>query len=299
MKRIFCFLGLLSVAFLCAQTMLAQTSTLVPLRILTYNIRHGADMHDVMNLDRQATIIKDCEADVVGLQEVDSVTSRSGKVNEAAYLAEKCGMSGVFGRAIDYGGGKYGVAILSKETPLSVKNIPLPGAEKRTLLVCEFENYVFACTHLDLVESNRMASMNIIVEEAAKWDKTFFICGDWNDVPDSKLLTALKKKFVIMSSTTNGLSYPADAPTKCIDYVACYGRNAYMRNSVVLNEPEASDHRPVLVDVMYRIKASGVDSPDETGQNAEIFDLWGRKVAHPEKLAKGVYITKGRKMLKR
>ena len=165
------------------------------LRLMTYNIRHGAGMDDVIDLDRQANVIRDATPDVVGLQEVDSCVKRSGYIPEAAVLGNKLGMYSTFGPAIPLTGGKYGVAVLSKEQPLSVRNIPLPGTEKRTLLVCEFEEYVFATTHLDLTEENRLASLPIIIEEATRWDKPFFICGDWNDEPSSTLIKNLKKSF--------------------------------------------------------------------------------------------------------
>lgn len=254
MKRIIIHLLLLNAALLGSLSVRAQATTQEPITILTYNIRHGAGMDNAMNLERQAAIIKACETDVVGLQEVDSVTNRSGMIDEAAYLAQENNMVGTFGRAIDFDGGKYGVAILSKENPLSVKNIPLPGAEPRTLLVCEFEQYVFACTHLDLEEANRLASVDIIVNEAKTWAKPFFLCGDWNDKPDSELLERMKESFTILNNTNaedllypTYLSFPANEPTICLDYVAGFGQNFEKRSSEVLNEPEASDHRPVLV----------------------------------------------------
>ena len=46
-------------------------------------------------------------------------------------------------------------------------------------------------------------------------------------------------------------SYPADMPVDCIDYIAIFkGRQAEVMESTVVNEPEASDHRPVLVRVV-------------------------------------------------
>lgn len=254
MKRIVFHLILLHMALLGSLSMLAQTKAPETITMLTYNIRHGAGMDNAMNLERQAAIIKACKADVVALQEVDSVTNRSGMIDEAAYLAQENEMVGTFGRAIDFDGGKYGVAILSKEKPLSVKNIPLPGAEPRTLLVCEFEQFVFACTHLDLEEVNRLASVEIIVNEAKTWDKQFFLCGDWNDMPDSQFMERMKEWFTILSNTNGDdvlyptfLSFPADEPNRYLDYVAGFGQNVVKRSSEVLNEPEASDHRPVLV----------------------------------------------------
>ena len=192
---------------------------------MTYNIRHGAGMDDVIDLDRQAKVIADGTPDVVGLQEVDSCVKRSSYIHQAAVLAKSLGMYSTFGPAIPLTGGKYGVAILSKEKPMSVRNIPLPGKEKRTLLVCEFEEYVFACTHLDLEEANRLTSLNIILEEAVRWDKPFFICGDWNDYPNSTLITKMKKSFVFLNNiadNSTNYTFPARKPTSKIAMVFSY-----------------------------------------------------------------------------
>lgn len=233
------------------------------MRIMTYNIQHGAGTDDVIDLDRQAAVIQGAAPEVVGLQEVDSCVKRSGYVHQAAVLAKSLGMYCTFGPAIPLTGGKYGVAVLSREKPLSHHIIPLPGNEKRVLLVCEFQEYVFATTHLALEEENRLISRDIILEEAARWDKPFFICGDWNDTPTSPLITGLKKSFVFLNSITNtsaNYTFPAGNPKSIIDYIACYGKAVRsIRKRQVLNEPKASDHRPVLVDVRFD-GATGIES---------------------------------------
>ena len=272
-------------------------SEIITLRVMTYNIRHGAGMDDVVDLDRQAKIIQDARPDIVGLQEVDSIVPRSGKVDETAYLAEHLGMYGTYGPAIPLSGGKYGVAILSKERPLSVHNIPLPGKEHRTLLVCEFQDYVFATTHLDLEEENRLASLPIIIEEASRHEKPFFICGDWNDEPGSKLITTMKKNFVFMNNitdTSSSYTFPANKPTITIDYIASLGRVfRSVRSKKVINEPVASDHRPVFLEVrfdqptdVHSVTANEGNLPAE-----DIYDLTGKKVTN-KKLSPGVYIQK-------
>ena len=275
----------------------------ITLRLMTYNIRHGAGMDDVVDLERQAKVIQNNQPDVVGLQEVDYIVPRSGKVDETAYFADYLGMYGTFGPAIPLSGGKYGVAILSKEQPLSVSNTPLPGKEKRTLLVCEFQNYVFACTHLDLEESNRLASLPIIIEEASRWDKPFFICGDWNDTPSSTLITTMKQDdtFVFLNRLSNSSSsytFPAKNPNRVIDYIASYG-NVVRSISVrkVIANSVSSDHRPVLVSVVID-GPTGISSPlEKTVEESACYDLCGRKVAGH--LRNGIYIANGNKILVR
>ena len=294
--------------FRVASMLFAQQDDVMSLRIMTYNIQHGAGMDDVIDLNRQAKVIGDATPDVVGLQEVDSCVKRSNRVHQVAVLAKSLGMYSTFGPAIPLTGGKYGVAILSKEKPLSYHNIPLPGSEKRTLLVCEFQEYVFACTHLDLEEANRLLSFDIIVEEAARWDKPFFICGDWNDNPNSKLITLMKKNFIFLSNITDNSSnytFPARTPKNIIDYIASYGRVVKsVRKRQVINEPEASDHRPVRLEIRMDRYTTRIPSLREDDVELPafapdaVYDLSGRRMSDVQ-LKKGICLRKGKKILVR
>ncbi|MBP5573222.1 MAG: endonuclease/exonuclease/phosphatase family protein [Bacteroidales bacterium] len=217
-----------------------------PIKVMTYNVRHCAGMDRVVDYDRTAEVILQQQPDVVALQELDSMTGRSGPCDQLGALASRTGYVPVFGAAIDYDGGKYGVGILCSQTPLSTKRIPLPGEEPRVLLVVELKDYVIACTHLDLEPEARMASIPLIKEEAKQWKKPFLLAGDWNDTPDSELVSELQRAFTILSSPE--VSYPADQPQECLDYVASYkNRRTRVLKSMVIDEPAASDHRPVVV----------------------------------------------------
>lgn len=216
------------------------------LQVMSYNVRHCAGMDWVVDYDRTAAVIAQQQPDVVALQEIDSMTGRSGHRDQLDELASRIQYHPVFGPAIDYDGGKYGVGILTRETPLSWRRIPLPGEEPRVLLVVELKDYVIACTHLDLDAEKRLESVLLIIEEAQCWKKPFILAGDWNDTPDSELIQAMTTFFTLLSG--NEPTYPADEPTECIDYVAIYNDWSFeVVESKVINEPEASDHRPLMV----------------------------------------------------
>ena len=309
-KGYFLSSSLFLLLLLICQTISSQEDY-ISVRMLTYNIQHGAGTDGVVDLDRQATVIESADVEVVGLQEVDSCVKRSGYIPEAAVLAQKLGMYSTFGGAIPLTGGKYGVAILSKEPPLTG---------------CEFQEYVFATTHLDLDEEQRLASLPVILEEAASWgDKPFIICGDWNDEPTSTLIKTMKKDgFVMLNYPANpGSTYytfPAGKPNRIIDYIASYGRVVRsVRRRQVLNEPAASDHRPVLVEVRLNQYTTGITAPEAsalgmTDAPEELYDLSGRRVGGlrttedgqwtadggqssmlSDKLPKGIYILKNKK----
>ena len=215
-------------------------------KVMSYNVRHCAGMDWVMDYDRTANVIAEQQPDVVALQELDSMTGRSGQLYQLGELADRTKFFPVFGSAIDYDGGKYGVGILTREQPLSVKRIPLPGEEPRVLLVVETMDYVLACIHLDLEEEARLASVPLIVEEAQRWQKPFLLAGDWNDTLGSELLHEMTKHFTLLSGEAP--TYPADEPTDCIDFIAIFKtNNAETWEANVVDEPEASDHRPLMV----------------------------------------------------
>ena len=220
------------------------------LQVMSYNVRHCAGMDLVVDYGRTASVIVQQQPDVVALQELDSMTGRSGHRDQLDELASRTGYHPIFGAAIDFDGGQYGVGILSHEIPLSIRRIPLPGEEPRVLLVVELEDYVIACTHLDLDEAQRLASVPLIVEEAQQWQKPFLLVGDWNDTPDSELLEVMTQHFTVLSG--DEATYPADEPTECIDYVAVFDGRAKAIESHVIDEPAASDHRPLVVRVMLR-----------------------------------------------
>jgi endonuclease/exonuclease/phosphatase family metal-dependent hydrolase len=227
----------------------AQNSTL---RLLSYNIRNGKGMDNKVDYDRTATVLKNSKADIIALQELDSVTKRNGGENTIQVLADKTGLFQVYGSAIPYQGGKYGVGILSKQKPLKYYTVPLPGREEeRVLLIAEFTKYVIFCTHLSLTAEDRIASIAIINEQAEKFRKPIYLLGDLNAEPASKAITSLKQKWKMLSGEEP--TFPATLPKKCIDFIFTYkSKKAKVRSSEVLNEPVTSDHRPVLVEVVRK-----------------------------------------------
>lgn len=223
------------------------------LRIMSYNIRNCRGIDNVFDIGRTAEAIRKADADFIALQEVDSVTNRSQGISIADTLATLCNMKRYYSAAIDYDGGKYGVAILCKEKANATYGMPLPGSEEsRTILIAEYPDFFFASTHLSLTEEDRLASLAIIDSIAAKAEKPFIIAGDLNDDPQSRFFDNMLRNWDILSHTDR-FTFPADNPYATIDYIAIFRKkagNVKKTNATVIDEPEASDHRPVAVSVM-------------------------------------------------
>jgi len=220
-------------------------------RIMSYNIQHGHGMDDQINLERTADLIRSENLDVVAIQELDSCCKRTDFVDQPNELARLTGMHMSFAPAIDFQGGRYGVGILSREKPLSVHRIPLPGkGEARVLLMIEMDKYVMACTHLALTEADRMASIPIIIEAAQSYEKPFLLAGDWNDKPQSDFIQAMKQHFTLLSDT-DMFTFPSDVPKSCIDYIGLFlpsPKNLKVREQAVIHT-QNSDHLPIEVEI--------------------------------------------------
>ena len=128
------FLRILLPAAVCGLLLGACTQRQTTLKFMSYNIRNGRGIDNVQDLGRVAEIINRTAPDIVALQELDSVTGRMAGRFIPGELGEMTGMHARFCRAIDYDGGAYGVGLLSRDEPLAVRRIPLPGREESRVL---------------------------------------------------------------------------------------------------------------------------------------------------------------------
>ena len=230
-----------------------QTGTL---RLMSYNVHHCEGMDGKVDCARTAAAISREKPDFVGLQEVDVKVPRSMQLDEPAELARHTGMHATFAKAIDYNGGEYGVAVLSKEEPLSTIRRQLPGPERRVMLLCEFNDCWFGTMHLDgrTVDGDpapaHVMSVPTISNEVVKCasgGKPVFLTGDWNATPKEKAVAMMEKFVTILNDTskpTNGNLQ------RCIDYIVVdkAHEDAFrIRDVRVVMDTMTSDHKPVVV----------------------------------------------------
>jgi endonuclease/exonuclease/phosphatase family metal-dependent hydrolase len=230
-------------------------------RVLTYNIHHGEGIDGLIDLRRLANVVTGVHPDLVALQEVDQATQRVGGLNELSELARLTGMHSVFGKAMDFLGGEYGVAVLSRWPVLRSHNDPLPSVtdrEPRTALTVEVNAGVggprieFTCTHLDQGRDpeNRLAQARSLNAQLVREDgAAAILAGDMNARPDSDVMALFNAYW------TNALAddpvqspLPLARPRLRVDYILVRPTTGWhVTESRILDEPVASDHRPVLV----------------------------------------------------
>lgn len=231
------------------------------IKVMSYNVHHcnPPAKPEVIDLNAIAAVINAAKPDFVGLQEIDVNTIRSGKdINQAKEIAAKTNMHYYFAKAIDYQGGGYGVAILSKYELSEAQVYPLSSdpstnAEPRVLVTAKVvfpsgKVIRFANTHLDATRNPTNRSMQIkeINAIALKERTPFVITGDFNAVPGSEVILAMDEVFT-RTCFTCGPTIPADKPTKCIDFIGYTTKQPMtVQSHQVISAPEASDHLPVV-----------------------------------------------------
>ena len=230
--------------------------------IVSYNIHHGENLAGALELIAPGKVVMRENPRFVGLQEVDQLTMRVNRADTCAVLAATTGLHATFAKAIDYAGGEYGNALLSHEEPLDVRRIPLPGAEPRVLLLCEFDDCWVGVTHLavDSAEA-RIQSIGIVRDAvAACGNKPVFLMGDWNASPDSEVLAGMRGFMTILSDektcTCHGNKFDSARLhdiSRCIDYIAidtAHAGNYVLRDRHVIEERHVSDHAPQMIEVL-------------------------------------------------
>ncbi|HEY9362680.1 MAG TPA: endonuclease/exonuclease/phosphatase family protein [Chitinophagaceae bacterium] len=229
--------------------------------VLSYNIHHAnpPSKTGVIDMDAIANVINQQQPDVVALQEVDVHTNRSGtSLHQAEELAKLTGMKAYFAKAIDYDGGEYGVAILSKYPMEDMKNTPLPtddatNGEHRTLATAVIrlpgnKKVLFACTHLDAqrADTNRQLQIKKILEILKQETLPVIIAGDLNAEPTSDVIKQFDNHFTRSCMVDCPFTIPEVHPNKTIDYIAFAPASIFtVVSHSVVDEKYASDHRPV------------------------------------------------------
>ena len=264
MKNVYYFLSFFATLLLISACSATKTgiNDKVKIKILTYNIHHAnpPSKPGVIDLAAIAKVINESKADIVGLQELDAHTTRSGsELDEAAELGRLTGMYYYFAKAIDFAGGDYGVAILSRFPIIKFENLKLPmndgvGGEPRILAAITIEpvkgkQIVFANTHLELNAENRILQARAIVDYLGKSEIPVIFCGDLNSSPGSNTIKLFDEHFT-RSIISNGFTFPQDNPDREIDFIMFKPANRFkVLKHDVINEFFASDHRPVMVEL--------------------------------------------------
>jgi len=234
-----------------------NTSSGTFFRVATYNV------HKCVGLDRRndparvAAVIRELDADMVGLQEVDN---RSGGTHESAqmdFLARQTGYEAIPGPTIKLSDGHYGNVLLTRWPVVEKREIDLcftrrepRGAIEAVLSVHRHEVRVIV-THLGLSREERRYQIGQLVECVVEERPPQFmvLLGDINEwFPLSWRLREIHRA---LGRAPALRSFPSRRPFLSLDRIWVKPRAAMkaIRVHSTRLSRVASDHLPVVAEV--------------------------------------------------
>lgn len=203
------------------------------------------------NLDQLAEVL--AQFDVIGLQEADAGSLRSGFLNQTRYLAETSGLpfwshqpNRAMAKLAHSANG-----LISRLEPHSVKDYPLPSRiPGRGALLAQFGEgdsaLAVMIAHLSLSAPARARQLGFIAELLQDFPHAVLM-GDLNAEPHSAEMQQLFAKSTLQPPPQSALTFPSWKPRRALDHIltspAIQLEKTWALPSVF------SDHLPVAAEI--------------------------------------------------
>jgi len=245
----------------------AQTSR-SNLSLLSFNIQTGIETRDfheyvtkswkhllplrerMSNLNRIASLIR--SYDVVGLQEVDSGSLRTGFLDQTEYLAHRAQFPFWY-KQVNRSLGKIAQpsnGVLSRFSPHTVNDHKLPGLRGRGAMLVEFqtnrEPLLVCIMHLALGKRARSRQLAYISELVGEYSQ-LVVMGDFNCGPKSREMQELIQSTHLQLPNDEMKTFPSWRPSRKYDHILI-SEALQLKKATVL-EHTHSDHLPISVEI--------------------------------------------------
>lgn len=225
------------------------------MKIMSFNTQHCLNyIERKIDFEIMAKAIVDCDADIVGLNEMRGAGDHEEFTAQTEKLSELTGMKYYyFAPAIQIANrGPYGNAFLSKIPIVKAETVMIPDPnprmnkshyETRCVLKAELEGGITVLvTHFGLNPDEQDNAVETILDNIPA--EKCILMGDFNVTPDAPVLAPIREK---MKDTADAFespkpSFPSVDPKIKIDYI-------FVSPDVEIVEADipdivASDHRP-------------------------------------------------------
>ncbi len=238
------------------------------LRLLSFNIQTGVDtqvFHEyltkswkhllplrerISNLNRIADLVQ--SYDVVGLQEVDSGSLRTGFIDQTEYLAHRAQFPYWY-RQVNRSLGKIAQqsnGVLSRFRPRCVDEHKLPGLRGRGAMLVELptnrESLLICIMHLALGKRARRLQLAYISELVKEYSQ-LVVMGDFNCGTHSRELQELVDSTHLQLPTDYLKTFPSWRPNRKFDHILI-SEALHLKKTHVLDHTH-SDHLPICVEI--------------------------------------------------
>jgi endonuclease/exonuclease/phosphatase family metal-dependent hydrolase len=231
------------------------------IRVMTYNIHSGYNVHGQPDMEAIARVIESSEAEIVGLQEVSRVRFSDTSVDMPVWLARRLDMAYVFRGTEEP---VWGNAILSRYPIVDWGWGELPRAGKligRGYLWARIEvdgpePLLVIATHLHHLGPDSQARQEQVPDILQFWNGRPYsiLLGDMNAEPGSPEMDLISDAGLndswSLAGEGLGNTYSSHDPVKRIDWL--WHSDDLIPMEIEVIQSQASDHMPVLA--LFRIE---------------------------------------------
>lgn len=250
-----------TVALLALLTAPLVTITAAEFTVLSFNVRSARGdgeqpEYRAEHLDELVRMINEIAPDAVLLQEIDRGVERSNRIDQFAFIVEQTGMTGRFAHTVDYQGGRFGIAVLTRHEIIAYNRVLLPrlgGKEPRALQhlrvrVGDGSELDLFNTHIDPHPVSGSRQISIVLEEtAALAIGPAVLGGDFNAPPQAGSIRRITDSWQDAAiGGTSAPTFPAHSPRIRVDYLFLTGEAISLREFRSPDHRGISDHTPLL-----------------------------------------------------
>jgi endonuclease/exonuclease/phosphatase family metal-dependent hydrolase len=240
------------------------------LRLVVYNIRYATGFGPAFHLpvpgagylrtnrrvlNALTEFLREQDADIIGLIEVDTGSIRSGMVNQAEHIAKELGHYSIYEC-------KYGESSINHLLPIVRKQanafLAAPRVEgerfhyfdsgiKRLIIELELDEVCVFLVHLSLKYRHRQYQLRYLHELIERSTKPVIVAGDFNTFWGTHELYLFTRAAGLRSANTRGLfTFPSRRPRVELDFVLV--SEGIEVNDFRTPDVRLSDHRPLVCD---------------------------------------------------
>ncbi|PKM37284.1 MAG: endonuclease [Gammaproteobacteria bacterium HGW-Gammaproteobacteria-10] len=224
------------------------------LRVATYNIHSCIGRDGIRNTPRIAQVLKEINADLIALQEVETECAHPESV--LAALEQATVANAISGFTYLAKHGYFGNVLLSRIPVRGVEHIDIsvPGREPRGLIDAKLKldntNLRVLATHLGLLPGERRRQVRRVLSTlASSTADVNIVLGDFNEwLLWGRSMRWLKRRFDKMPGLA---TFPAHRPILSLDRILVDPREYMISLNVHVSELSkiASDHLPLVAEI--------------------------------------------------
>jgi endonuclease/exonuclease/phosphatase family metal-dependent hydrolase len=231
-------------------------TTATRLRVASYNIHECVGRDGRRDPERIATVLRELEADVIGLQEVDARLGITRTSMQMQYLANTLRLHAVAGPTLQRGSGHYGNALLTRRPVLDVRHVDLTVYRREPRGAIDADLDVDGAivrvivTHLGLLPGERRIQVRRLLDILGRTrSDVLILLGDINEW--FAVGRPLRWLHARLGRTTGVASFPAARPVFALDRIWVHPRPTLLSVTAHASPTArtASDHLPVMADV--------------------------------------------------